>query len=163
MTVKLGPGLVDALVTWLGANFNTYLTAEQTLWNDGVVLEPMTEIVKRDPDQPERITTAPYLFVFTETSQIFDMRAVSMMSVHNLICWLVAQDPTAELLRTKIGRYGTALLKALNAYDTLGLAHRMAEPAPGTLPTIDMGMTLTNGSMAMNDVRVETHWTVKEE
>lgn len=163
MTIKLGPGLVDAVVTYLLLNLSAKLTAEEAIWADGIELAPMTKIVKRDPDQPESVTVAPYLFVFFETSQIYDMRADSMMSIHNLICWLVALDGNAERLRLKIGRYGNALLKALNDFDSLAGEYRMAEPTPGTLPTIDLGMSLTNGSMAMNDVRVETHWTVKEQ
>jgi hypothetical protein len=162
MSIKLGPGLVDAVVAYLTANLPAKLNAEEAVWNDGVVLDDMNEIVKRDPDQPERISNPPYLYVFVESSTIYDIRADSMMSVHTLICWLVAVDSLPEVLRVKIGRYGNALVKALNDYDTTVPAYRLAEPSPGAMPSIDFGMTLTNGTMAMNDVRVETHWTVRE-
>lgn len=160
--IKLGPGLVEDAVAYITANVQAHLTAEEVIWADGIELPPPNKIVRRDPDQPQKISNPPYLYVFVDGTTIYDDHSGMMMSVHTLILWLVAQNADPEKLRVMVGRYGNALYKLLSAYDMSGAPYRLAEPQPGGMPNIDFGMTLTNGTMAMNDVRIETRWTVRE-
>lgn len=161
MSIKLALGLVDDIITYLGTNLSTYITAENTLWDDDITLVAPNEIVRRDPDDPRRMNNPPYLYVVVSRSQIFDWRSEYAMANHQLVLWLVEQDSDVEQLREKIYRYGNALWKALVAADS-SLTYRMALPGSGVMPELDYGETLTRGNVAMADVRIVTWWSKSE-
>lgn len=169
MTIKLGAGLVDAAMAYIVANLRTHLDAEQTLWGDGIALPSPNSYVKRDPDQPERLSNPPYLFVFVDNTTIYDWRQDFAMSEHTLVVWHVSQmnEQTStltapELIRAVVNRYGNALFKCLMAFHASQGEYRMASPDNGSPPIIDVGPTLVRESVAMLDVRLETRWTVRE-
>lgn len=160
--MKLGPGLVDEVVTYLDSNIQTYLTAEEDLWDDDISLPKPNEIVKRDPDDPRRISNPPYLYVVVSRSQIYDWRSGYAFANHQLVNWLVQQETDIDTLRLMIYRYGNALWKALVAADS-SLTYRMVLPGSGVMPELDYGETLTRGNVAMADVRLITWWSKGEE
>ena len=161
MSIKLAPGLVDDMATYLTANLQMHLTAEEVIWDDGLSLPMPNGIIKRDPDDPRRMSNPPYLYVVVSRSQIYDWRDAYAMANHQLVLWLVAQRSDVEELRTMIYRYGNALWKALVAADG-SLDYRMALPGSGVMPELDYGETLTKGSVAMGDVRIVTMWSRSE-
>ncbi len=158
--MKLALGLVDAIVSYLESNLQTHLTAEENIWDDGISLPMPNGIIKRDPDDPRRMSNPPYLYVVVSRSPIFDWREDYIFSTHQLILWLVAQDSDPERLRILIYRYGNALFKCLMSAD---IDYKMAMPAGGSMPELDYGETLTRGSVAMGDVRLVTWWSASEE
>ena len=161
MSIKLAPGLVDDMATYLTANLQTHLTAEEVIWNDGLSLPMPNGIIKRDPDDPRRMSNPPYLYVVVSRSQIYDWRDSYALANHQLVLWLVAQRSDVEELRTLIYRYGNALWKALVAADG-SLDYRMALPGAGVMPELDYGETLTKGSVALADVRIVSWWSRSE-
>ena len=161
MSIKLAPGLVDAMASYLTTNLQTHLTAEEAIWDDGLSLPMPNGIIKRDPDDPRRVNNPPYLYVVVSRSQIYDWRDSYAMANHQLVLWLVAQRSNVEELRTLIYRYGNALWKALVAADG-SLDYRMALPGAGVMPELDYGETLTRGSVAMGDVRIVSWWSYAE-
>jgi len=162
MSIKLAPGLINDMVEYLEDNLQSHLTAEETIWGDGIALPEPNGIIKRDPDDPRRMNNPPYLYVVVSRSPIYDWSSAHIMSQHQLILWLVAQDSDPEQLRTMIYRYGNALFKCLIAADG-SLDYRMAQPAGANMPELDYGETLTRGNVAMADVRVTSWWSGMEE
>lgn len=162
MAIKLGGGLVDAVITYLTANLPAQLDAEELVWADGLALPDMTQIVRREPDQPERVTTPPYLYVIVDRSNIYDWRSDYAESSHALVAWIVTAEQDPDTLRKLMYRYGNALWKALTAYSVSQGVYKMASPEGGSETELDFGMSITSGSMAMADVRIESTWTVRE-
>jgi len=163
MSIKLALGLVDEIVSYLTTNLQTYLTAEEEIWDDGISLPMPNAIIRRDPDDPRRMNNPPYLYIVVARSQMFDWRSGYASANHQLVSWLVAQDSDVEQLRKMIYRYGNALWKTLVAADDdAGVTYDMALPSAAILPDLDYGETLTRGSVAMGDVRVVTWWSGSE-
>ncbi len=162
MTQKLAPGFVDDVVVYFAANLPAQLNLEDTLWGDGIVLDDITQIEKMDPDIIERMMTPPYLYVFVDSAKIFDWRDGYSMLETQLVLWCVLQDTDPSTLRLKQGRYANALWKLLVAYSGAQGKYNMAAPEGDFMADFEYGMMLTKGTMAMNDVRIESRWTVTE-
>ncbi len=159
--MRLALGLVDDMAGWLKSNLETHLVAERGQWADGIPLPGPNEIIRRDPDDPRRMSNPPYLYVVVSRSQIYDWRRDYALANHQLVLWLVAQDSDVERLRVMIYRYGNVLWKAMVAADG-ELSYRMALPAAAVMPEMDYGETLTKGNVAMGDVRLITWWAQGE-
>jgi len=161
MAIKLALGLVDEMVDYLTDNLQTHLTTEEEIWDDGITLAMPNSIIKRDPDDPRRMNNPPYLYVVVPRSQIYDWKAAYVMANHQLVLWLVAQNPDIDVLRLQVYRFGNTLWKCLVAADG-ALNYRMALPGSGVMPEMDFGETLTRGNVAMADVRLITWWSDME-
>jgi len=155
MAYTFAEGLVDEVVTYLTTNLPAKLDTIDTQMGDSITTDDVAEWIRRDPSDIRALTLVPACFVVVPRSSIVNWRADVMTSNHDLWIYLVARDSDPETLRKKIYRYGRGIWETLvdHYFDTATWKMSI-----GVEPRFDFSETLTRGSMAMADVKIELNY-----
>lgn len=152
MAFTFAEGLVDELITYLNTNLPAKLDSIDSQLDDGITLEDVAEYLRRDPSNPRAITKLPACFVIVPRTTLVNWRETSAQENHIVWIYLVVRNNDVETLRKLLYRYARATWETLvdHYFDTATW-----KMGVGLAPTFDFGETLTSGSMAMADVKLE--------
>lgn len=161
MAWEFAEGLVNEITTYLEANLPAKLSAIDAALNDGIELRDPVEYLGRDPiASPQRSGTLPILFVGVPQGQVSMFKQAGADQEHVLWIYILERDPSAEVLKKRMYRYGRAIAEVLidHHYDTVTV-HTWDTIGP---IRFDYSPQLTSGNISIQDVKLEITYTKLE-
>lgn len=161
MAWEFAEGLVNEITTYLEANLPAKLSAIDAAIGDGIELRDPVEYLGRDPvASPQRSGTLPILFIGVPQGQITGFKQGGAHQDHVLWIYVLERDPSAEVLKKRMYRYGRAIAEVLidHHYDTVTV-HTWDTIGP---IRFDYSPQLTSGNISIQDVKLELTYTKLE-
>lgn len=152
MPFTFAEGLIDEVIDYLDANLTAKMDDINSQLNDGIELSPILEYVKREPGEPRGLTVIPSVFVVVPLTEITNWKQTSAAQRHELWIWLVTRDNDIESLRKLLYRNARALWETIVDWQFDTATWKLAGEVR---PRFDFSETLTRGSSAQADVKLE--------
>lgn len=158
MAYTFAEGLVDEILTYLDNNLPGKLDDIDSQLADGIVLDDPVSYLMRDPADLRALTNVPSMFGKVPRTNVTGWHETSAWQNHVLWLYLVDRANDPETLSKRLYRYARAIWETLvdHQFDTVTVP--TWKMGIGAQPSFDFSETLTRGSMAMADVKIELQY-----